>query len=608
MSHKKGPNITKKHIKTKKRILSVKPISGTHTNPEWPYYKDIISQAEQNTLISELKALKFEYETKSYTPLLFRRKTAIIPGKFNGKYIKFVDKNYLKYDVIPLIYSEAELVKCRFRNNPAPITYFNANKALLWTEFKASKKTNDGGVESNNLAEFREFLYKKVKQCNNFRPTLAMQLYEFLGNAKSILDFSAGWGDRLFSACITGRKYIGIDPNINNNYVYDKIIADHGTPQDQRIITSGAEYVDDTEFKGVMESIGIAEFDLIFTSPPFFDYEIYSDYAQSMMGFTDSNKWLTYFLFYTILKYSKYLKIGGYMGIYIQDVGNTNYLEPIALCVLANADILGMTCSGIISSTRFPLIVFKKQGSLGQIYPYRNTENNRLFTRNDIISNYKKHYPALYILNSKLRHIYTNQLFRPIIKYRSDTTTKVSPRLVGIDNSSIYRAFVKFLLNMNSDSLVISDTKSKLCDLLIKTAILLNIKAKYSAKDDTRVPTLGFAPNTTTKVLENPVGSILIHKNPLLLAILKETILEWILINVGRLETMYMAPIFITGPKYLAEFYYVAMTDIIGENQTVTLVDKVSISSGAKSKSLSKQTYLEIHVQPYNPVKTVPFH
>jgi hypothetical protein len=175
------------------------------------------------------------------------------------------------------------------------------------------------------------------------------------------LDFSAGWGDRLFAACVSRVKYIGIDPNMNNRHVYDSIIKNHGSTKEQRIISSGAEYLPNEILKSNMSELGISQFDLIATSPPYYDYEIYSDTAQSSMGFINAPQWLIFWLGQVIFKYCSFLKSGGYLALYIQDTGNHTYVEPLVLFILSNPDLFGgLECCGLIHSTRFPMIVFQK--------------------------------------------------------------------------------------------------------------------------------------------------------------------------------------------------------------------------------------------------------
>lgn len=418
---------------------------------KWPYYKSFISSDEQIRLFAEFKTLTFKYDSKPYKPILFNRRTPIIPSSYKGKYIKFIDDNYLKYDVLPLIYSETELLKCKFRTNPPPITYFENHKHRLAAEFLKQK---------NRIplipAEYREFLFSKVKQCNNFRPTLALQTYNYLSDGiksdsgasttQAILDFSAGWGDRLFAACIGAKKYIGIDPNTNNTHIYNEIIKNHGAPDMQKVIASGAEYISINDLKMHMVSLGIKQFNLIFTSPPYFNYEIYADTVQSISNYSISStgfdKWITYFLFNVIMRYTPLLCDNGYIGIYIQDTDNNNYLEPIGLFALAFAEQLGLTVCGIISSTRYPFIVLQKVGK-SRVLPYKNPDNNKTFNKSSITWLFKKNYPVIYQLCERL---FT------LNKYKMPTPVSSGSGSEIIHKRNIYfRAFEKVFMQLDTN-------------------------------------------------------------------------------------------------------------------------------------------------------------
>ena len=444
---------TKKHLKTitnykTKKRLNIKSNTDKH-DPDflkWPYYKTFISDEERTRLLSEFKELPFKYDTKPYKPILFNRRTPILPATFKGKYIKFIDDAYLKYDVLPLIYSEPDLLTCQFRTNPPAITYFEKNKSHLAAEFLKQKS------RPHTPAEYREFLFSKVKQCNNFRPTLALQTYNHLsdivsnkGNTQAILDFSAGWGDRLFAACIGGKKYIGLDPNTNNTHIYDAIINNHGKADMQKVITTGAEYISISDLKIHMTSLGIKQFDLIFTSPPYFDYEIYADTAQSISNYsatspTGFDKWLTYFLLNVIMRYTPLLRDNGYIGIYIQDADNNNYLEPIGLFALAFAEQLGLTVCGIISSTRYPFIVLQKVGS-HKVLPYKNPDNGKVFSKAHIIGLFKKNYPVTYPLCERLFKLNATGMLTPVL-------TSNAPMLYHHKNI-IKRAFEKVFMQLD---------------------------------------------------------------------------------------------------------------------------------------------------------------
>ena len=67
-------------------------------------------------------------------------------------------------------------------------------------------------LPSLNRSSFRTMIGLRKYICSQFKPNVAKVLYDKL-DSKSILDFSAGWGDRLagFYGSETGEFYIGID-------------------------------------------------------------------------------------------------------------------------------------------------------------------------------------------------------------------------------------------------------------------------------------------------------------------------------------------------------------------------------------------------------------
>lgn len=62
-------------------------------------------------------------------------------------------------------------------------------------------------------------------------------------------------------------------------------------------------------------------FDVSFTSPPYFDFEVYSqDKGQSISMFPTYNEWLEGFVKPTIQNTYEYLKVGGYAMINIKNL------------------------------------------------------------------------------------------------------------------------------------------------------------------------------------------------------------------------------------------------------------------------------------------------
>ena len=156
---------------------------------------------------------------------------------------------------------------------------------------------------------------------SQFKPSIAKAFYDYFGS-RNILDFSAGWGDRLagFYASETGAYYLGIDPNTSNHPNYQKQKDFYEThrsffeiEKDCDFICSPAEDVDFTEYEGI--------FDTVFTSPPYFNTEKYSeDETQSFKRYTDIDSWNKKFLHNSLERIFPAMKPGAILAINIADV------------------------------------------------------------------------------------------------------------------------------------------------------------------------------------------------------------------------------------------------------------------------------------------------
>jgi len=157
--------------------------------------------------------------------------------------------------------------------------------------------------------------------CAQFKPNVAKVLYDKLGS-ENILDFSAGWGDRLagFYASETSEYYLGIDPRKENHPIYEeqaefyhKHMTVFEVQKKCNFIESPAEEVDFTKYKNL--------FDTVFTSPPYFNVERYSyDETQSWVRHKEINEWNENFLQKTLKNLWCSVKRGGYLLVNISDV------------------------------------------------------------------------------------------------------------------------------------------------------------------------------------------------------------------------------------------------------------------------------------------------
>jgi hypothetical protein len=98
-----------------------------------------------------------------------------------------------------------------------------------------------------------------------FKPSIAKIIYlKYSDNGNTVYDYSAGWGGRMLGAASCGRKYIGVDPHTTQSL--SNMALDLGiTNIDLRNECS-------ENFRPDENSI-----DFAFSSPPYFDIEVYSD-------------------------------------------------------------------------------------------------------------------------------------------------------------------------------------------------------------------------------------------------------------------------------------------------------------------------------------------
>ena len=117
-------------------------------------------------------------------------------------------------------------------------------------------------------------------------------------------------GDRLIGALAYGCKYQGYDPSECLEDKYKKIIktlVDEKKQKHYNVIKKPFE-----------EVILKKKYDLVFTSPPFFDVETYEkSNTQSLEKYPNKNQWVRDFLIVLVEKNIKALKKGGYLVIYV---------------------------------------------------------------------------------------------------------------------------------------------------------------------------------------------------------------------------------------------------------------------------------------------------
>lgn len=147
-----------------------------------------------------------------------------------------------------------------------------------------------------NASNMRRMLssFTNTKRVSNFRPTAAKAIYErYSLEGARVLDFCAGFGGRLLGCLVLKRHYVGYEPSqeqfLGLQQMYNAIHELGLTSYDVILRRDCAE---DAICKEPGQS-----FDLVFTSPPYFNRERYSsDSNQSYVRYGDYQAWREHFL------------------------------------------------------------------------------------------------------------------------------------------------------------------------------------------------------------------------------------------------------------------------------------------------------------------------
>lgn len=177
----------------------------------------------------------------------------------------------------------------------------------------------------SNPDSSKEEIVQKSKPCTNFCGIILCYLIKIY-KSKDILDFSSGWGDRLFASMTDDDKiksYTGIDPNKKLHSGYRKMI---------KMLLPKSSHHKYTMINGMAEdSIHTlpksTTFDLVFTSPPYFDIESYNDDStQSIKRFPKFEDWYEKFLLKSIFDSIERLRPNGILAL---NINNTKKYDII---------------------------------------------------------------------------------------------------------------------------------------------------------------------------------------------------------------------------------------------------------------------------------------
>lgn len=278
---------------------------------------------------------------------------------YRGDYLTFVSNDKVEYeafDCITDIYTEDVRMSAKRIDKyttPRFMWSFQTEIVVLDCIKKYKAVTN---------VTLRDTIWEYGYEANSFKVSLAKSVYAYF-DARRILDISAGWGDRLVAAIAHyAERYVGYDPNLALKRGHDNIIRDLA-PASDRPNSQNRFEVRYEPFESA--DLGKETFDLVFTSPPYYNLEIYTELAgQSIITYPSFDEWLVRFLFASLRKAWRVLDTYGTMVIHISDYHKTHYVEAMVLFVLGwceCAEFNGVIGSVGTSKKARPMWVFYKR-------------------------------------------------------------------------------------------------------------------------------------------------------------------------------------------------------------------------------------------------------
>lgn len=369
----------------------------SHYKLEFPYKRhyigdDTVIRAKFDNLVRFRATID---EREYHIPVLSLRTSLLKPFHFRGHFalIPSLKTEYEDMNILSDYFQEDARVRSVAGYGVRSVMdhWLDPNLNKVWI----SRLLNRPGGSPIDSFELREALYETVKtEPSTFKTTVASAIIR-LFNGKRVLDFCAGWGDRLIGALSCQDildLYVGVDPNQQLFEGYNKMKEAFAAPEckDKYCLINAP-------FESCVLPEHARSFDLVFTGPPYFDYEKYGDGShQSTTTYPIPTDWTVDFLFACIEKAWGMLCDGGFMALNVNDVQSLSrrgitFAEAMNLFIMSRLD--GAVYEGVISfagANAFlprPIWVYKKD---------KATQNKAQSTSQQADRALQDHYKAIY--------------------------------------------------------------------------------------------------------------------------------------------------------------------------------------------------------------------
>ena len=216
----------------------------------------------------------------------------------------------------------------------------------LWKQKNLEKilRWNRKGHSTPYLSELKRGIYFCCGLTKNtmFRPQLAkLACMHYMPNI--VLDPCAGWGGRMLGSVAYGAKYIAFEPNTETYNNLLKLISFLNIQDRVTLICDDALN---------MEKYDLPKVDMVITSPPYFDLEIYShEENQSHKNISSYAEWNTKFFQPLMKKSTSFLNEDGVSCWNVGKVGKNDMRNDV-LQFHAEAGYNHISTINVISSKR----------------------------------------------------------------------------------------------------------------------------------------------------------------------------------------------------------------------------------------------------------------
>lgn len=205
------------------------------------------------------------------------------------------------------------IYECSRRGNPSPVSAWG--NETLFKKLVRNRLTYADRINDSSMRKGMKLMNLVV---SNFKPTVAKYIYSKYCNNGKIFDYCGGFGSRMLAAMSLGLEYTACEPctKTHDNLLKFGNFLRANVGGSFEILKEGSE----------IRVHKPGYFGLAFSSPPYFDYEIYSsEETQSINRYPELSKWLVNYWESTIVNSLKSLNNTGVFGVCL----SPNQKEPM---------------------------------------------------------------------------------------------------------------------------------------------------------------------------------------------------------------------------------------------------------------------------------------